>query len=262
MRKTGRRRAFTRAFTLVELLVVIGIIALLVSILLPTLGKARRSARSVACQSNLRTLAMSFLLYAHDNKGMTPPLSDSQPPTGGNPITSGGTLWYEYLSMHKHAPDGSATGARGYVNGVWRCPEVVDDQVYVSGSFGWGGGYGVCSKTIFRYGKYVNGTPPARLGGPKLNRVRRPTDRWLIGDTGRPAGVTGYYLTWTGTFVPPFDRSANGSNQDQPACRHSRDSANVAMFDGHVESVTYADLNKQPIGENRFFPSTTEADSY
>src|SRR5690242_13250166 len=99
MRKTGHRLAFT----LVELPVVIGIIALLVSILLPTLGKARRSAPSVACQSNLWSLGMSFLLYANDNKGMTPPLSDSQPPTGGNPITSGGTQWYEYLSMRKHA---------------------------------------------------------------------------------------------------------------------------------------------------------------
>jgi len=60
-------------FTLVELLVVIGIIALLISVLLPALNKARKASRTTACMSNLRQLAMAEIQYNMDCKGKFSP---------------------------------------------------------------------------------------------------------------------------------------------------------------------------------------------
>src|SRR5688572_12861903 len=57
------------AFTLVELLVVIGIIGVLVALLLPSLNKARDSARTVKCASNLRQLGYAASMYTNENKG-------------------------------------------------------------------------------------------------------------------------------------------------------------------------------------------------
>jgi prepilin-type N-terminal cleavage/methylation domain-containing protein/prepilin-type processing-associated H-X9-DG protein len=61
-----------KAFTLVELLVVIGIIALLMSILLPALSKARSESMKVKCLSNLRQLGTTVQQYANDNRGWVP----------------------------------------------------------------------------------------------------------------------------------------------------------------------------------------------
>ena len=67
-----RRRAAAAGFTLVELLVVIGIIALLISILLPTLNQARASASSVVCAANLRQVGQGFSFYSNGNDGLLP----------------------------------------------------------------------------------------------------------------------------------------------------------------------------------------------
>src|SRR5258708_25039029 len=63
----------SRGFTLVELLVVIGIIALLIGILLPVMSKARQNANAIKCASNMHQLAMMWMNYAQQNRGVSPP---------------------------------------------------------------------------------------------------------------------------------------------------------------------------------------------
>jgi prepilin-type N-terminal cleavage/methylation domain-containing protein len=69
------RRDYTKGsgFTLVELLVVIGIIAVLISILLPALNRARQSAISIQCMGNLKQIGQAALMYAQEFKGWYPP---------------------------------------------------------------------------------------------------------------------------------------------------------------------------------------------
>jgi prepilin-type N-terminal cleavage/methylation domain-containing protein/prepilin-type processing-associated H-X9-DG protein len=70
-----------RAFSLVELLVVIGIIAVLISLLLPSLNRAKRQANSLQCKSNMRQVGVQLSLYASQNRGFLYPVGPIDPLT-------------------------------------------------------------------------------------------------------------------------------------------------------------------------------------
>jgi prepilin-type N-terminal cleavage/methylation domain-containing protein len=65
-------KQFPKAFTLIELLVVISIVSLLIAILIPALAGAREQARTIACQSKVRQIAIAVHAYATSNKGLLP----------------------------------------------------------------------------------------------------------------------------------------------------------------------------------------------
>ena len=73
-----------KGFTLIELLVVVAIIALLVAILLPSLGRARELARQAVCRSNLKSIGTSMALYQTDNKDRYPLIEGANDCTMGN----------------------------------------------------------------------------------------------------------------------------------------------------------------------------------
>ena len=127
-----------RGFTLVELLVVIGIIALLIGILLPSLSKARKQANSVKCLANLHQLSLAFVQYALNYRGKS--ISYTNPdyaPAGSDPASM---MWQEQLRPyygHVVKP-GTYEDTR---TSIRLCPEATDllDPTFAtpqSGSFG------------------------------------------------------------------------------------------------------------------------------
>ncbi len=184
------------AFTLIELLIVIAIIAMLIGILLPSLGKARSSGRELRCMSNLRQSHLAFTLYADRSRGFYPaqrdPLiyspDDLEVRTGR--ATAGEPKGY-WLWMGRGMRDilrpylGEFTTAES--PGVMICPaDTTPDDAYSKTSYAY-------SMAFYRSVANINslssitdqfGTTDAEPHGQLAEQVRFPSDKILAGEWG------------------------------------------------------------------------------
>jgi prepilin-type N-terminal cleavage/methylation domain-containing protein/prepilin-type processing-associated H-X9-DG protein len=124
--KQSLRHRSRPGFTLVELLVVIGIIAVLVSLLLPSLNRARDQAKRVNCAAHLQQIGQSLVMYAGQNKGYFPPLIGVKKPAS------------PAIASWKVAARGPASG---YDNGIANPKNYYGPTLLVPAPYGGGANY-------------------------------------------------------------------------------------------------------------------------
>ena len=219
-RNAGQTAGQHAAFTLIELLVVVSIIALLVSMLLPALNKARSAAKRVVCQSQLRQAGTAIFMYTGDNNYNYPAMIGAN-----NWFCSSGQIYDDSgdrYTMTWQLCDG------GYLD----CPHVLDSQ----GSYRWIDVFR-CPETYWAktsdsaYGLEPSLTGPINMGHSDYIYVTmggpRSGPQWNWATT-KATDATSHHLLMQDMFI----RSAYS---EQYSAHHKASGANVLYGDNHVE---------------------------
>ncbi|AQQ10026.1 PilD-dependent protein PddA [Sedimentisphaera cyanobacteriorum] len=240
------RKNRTSGFTLIELLVVISIIALLMSILMPALNKAREQARNVVCQSNVKQWGLIFSMYTDDSDGYFP--ADCHKDDG---------RWTWFLSMKpyyagkfeillcpttKAAPEdrGGRLNNRWQWNVRWWTPNVFETEMLEDrDAEELGGSYGqnwwVTSNDSW------TATYPTENKFKRVDNVQKPSSVPVIGDCGS------FVVRPTRFADPPEsdgDYSYESSNEMKRVCtnRHNNGRVNWVFADFSVQQVKLKEL--------------------
>jgi len=171
-----------KEFTLIELLVVIAIIAILASLLLPSLGKARDYAKGIACASNLKQVSLMVFNYVDGRSGFLPPLY-----AGTN--TNGGVMFVNIAQY-----DSAKKGAGYYLEKIWSCPSDsnTSSNVWV--------GYGHSSYAP----SFLLSDDPL-----KFSQVKNPSKKMLLAD-GKTAWCVNPWVV--DTYISIRHRGSTGDN--------------------------------------------------
>jgi len=236
-----------RAFTLVELLVVIGIIALLISIIMPALNRVRDQAIRVKCMNNLRNIMSAVIMYSSENKGIMPYCN-----WGGMPAGHVGWLYKDpIIPDERHAETGIVYH---YLKErqIFKCP--VHTEIRTRGPSEYLTSY-LMNGAVQDYGEYP---PTMRLGNRIAKFKVQHVILWESGETnlmnnGPPfndgSSYPGEWLTERhGTGWRVVGGAAKGTG-----------GASIACTDGHVEWMSHKEYEKEErrdprmFGDNRFW---------
>lgn len=238
MRITKQRATETsRAFTLIELLVVISIIALLVGILLPALGAARKSARNAVCLSNIRQITIGLLTYAQSNRELLPPaMSEKRPALGNKSVPYQVGVW-SYVTDDALRTEDLDPPYEYLAGTVFECPSAEDGRSGYSNLNHLKNGYGLNVMPL--------GTNPNSLDASLNFRQEESKRADLIETLSTTMLLTdnaSFYVEWFHRSNAPTDL-ANGDKEMILAMqRHGPQNWNIAHFDGSASATDFYDV--------------------